>query len=275
MLLLISVAILPLLPDQGFGPFDALNPYVIWWMVVLIAGIHFAGYVAVRLVGGSYGILLTGMVAGLMASTPLALAFSRMGRGKSAATTSTLAGGILAASSMMFPRILLVAAVIAPGIFATLAWPLLGMAVVGFGSAAWLWRRGARSQKQTPELPVQNPFEPWPALQFGLLLALIMLTVAAAKAWLGEAGLYIVAVISGLTDVDPATLSFAKLALDEGIYLFATNAIVLAAISNTLFKWTLVWIAGGKKMGLLLLFPMLGILATGGGLSLLLFSYHH
>lgn len=261
MLLLISVAILPLLPNQGYGPFDALNPYLIWWMVVLIAGIQFAGYVAVRVAGSRYGILLTGMVAGLMASTPLALSFARLGR-QQPWMVPTLACGILAASSMMFPRALVVATVIAPGLLKTLAWPLLAMMAVGILSAGWLWWRGRVARE--PEFPVRNPFELWPAIRFGLLLAAIMLAVTAAREWLGDSGLYAVALISGLTDVDPVTLSFARLASNDQVWHVATNGIVIAAMANTLFKGGLVWVAGGRQMGWTITLPIVLILATGG-----------
>ncbi|MBH8581639.1 MgtC/SapB family protein [Bisbaumannia pacifica] len=251
MLLLISVAVLPLLPDRGFGPFAALNPYLIWWMVVLVAAIQFAGYVLVRLLGSRYGILLTGLVAGLMASTPLALAFARLGR-RQPELAPTLVCAILAASSMMFPRALAVASLIAPGILPTLAVPLLGMTGLGFGLAAGLWwwtQRRDGADPAAPSPPVSNPFELWPAVRFGALLAGIFLAVAAARHWLGDSGLYGLALISGLTDVDPVTLSFARLAADEQSWALASRGIVLAALANTLFKSGLVAVLGGARMG--------------------------
>lgn len=260
-LLLISVAVLPLLPNQGYGPWESLNPYLIWWMVVLIAAIQFSGYVAVRVVGTRYGIMLTGMVAGLMASTPLALSFARLGR-NDPANASTLSSGILAASTMMFPRALIVATAIAPPLLGELLVPLLGMMIVGLVAAAWFWWSGP--SVDDPGVPVRNPFELGPAIRFGLLLALIMVAVAGARAWLGDSGIYAIALVSGLTDVDPVTLSLANLAGEDASYRIAANGIIIAAMANTFFKGMLVVIAGGRRMGFRVMPAMLLVILVGG-----------
>jgi len=185
-LLLVSVVVLPVLPIRGCGPWEALNPYTIWWMVVLIAGIGFVGYVAVRVAGARWGLLLTGFAAGLMASTPLALAFARVGRERPE-HAGVLAAAILAASSTMFPRALAVASVIAPSLFAHLVVPLLAMMAAGYATAAFWWFRHS-GVVEDAEAPIRNPFELMPALRFGLLLALVTLLAQALERWVGESG---------------------------------------------------------------------------------------
>ena len=261
-LLLVSVVILPVLPNRGYGPWDALNPYVIWWMVVLIAGIGFIGYVAVRIAGARYGLLLTGFAAGLMASTPLALAFGRLGRG-SPRNAPVLAAAILAASSTMFPRALAVASVVQAQLFARLAVPLLAMMLAGYLAAALWWRGAGRTPEET-EPPIRNPFELLPALRFGALLALVMLLAHGLERWAGEAGLYALAVVSGLTDVDAITLSFARLSGDAGMLTVAANGIVIAAMANTAFKAALVVMVGGRRLGLRVAVSALAMLVVGG-----------
>lgn len=259
-LLLMAVAILPLLPNQDMGPLEALNPRLIGWIVILIAGIEFAGYVAIRLVGSRYGLLLTGLLAGLMASTPLALAFSKIGR-QQPAMVPTLVCAVAAASSMMFPRVLVVALLISPALMPQLAPPMLTMMATGFVLSFGLWLKNR--YQPVPDFPLENPFELMAALRFGALLTLIMLVVAAVEHWLGTEGLYAAALISGLMDVDPATVSFARLSLDADNRQVLVNAIVLAALANTFFKGLLVWIVGGRRMGVTMLVVLLPVLLSG------------
>ncbi len=256
------MVILPVLPNRGYGPWEALNPYVIWWMVVLIAGIGFVGYVAVRIAGARYGLLLTGFAAGLMASTPLALAFGRLGRG-SPRNAPVLAAAILAASSTMFPRALAVASVVEADLFARLAVPLLAMMLAGYLAAA-LWWHGARRAPEDTEPPIRNPFELLPALRFGALLALVMLLAHGLERWAGDTGLYALALISGLTDVDAITLSFARLSADAAMLTVAANGIVIAAMANTAFKAVLVAAVGGRRLGLRVAVSALAMLVVGG-----------
>jgi len=247
-LLLVSVVILPVLPNRGYGPWEALNPYTIWWMVVLIAGIGFVGYIAVRLAGARYGLLLTGFVAGLMASTPLALAYARIGRDRPR-HAPVLAAAILAASATRFPRARALATAIAPALFSHLAAPLLTMMLAGYATAAFWWCRG--SEKSTDaEPPIRNPFELLPALKFGLLLGGVTLLAHALREWAGESGLYVLAVVSGMTDVDAITLSLAGFVEDDVAVAVAATGIVIAAMANTAFKAGLVMVVGGRASGL-------------------------
>jgi uncharacterized membrane protein (DUF4010 family) len=247
-LLLVSVVVLPVLPNRGYGPWEALNPYTIWWMVVLIAGIGFVGYVAVRIAGARRGLLLTGLAAGLMASTPLALAFARIGRERPE-HASVLASAILAASSTMFPRALAVASVITPALFAHLVAPLLAMMAAGYATAAFWWFRNPGATEGA-EAPIRNPFELMPALRFGLLLALVTVLAHALERWVGESGLYALALVSGLTDVDAITLSLAGFVDGKVTVAVAANGIVMAAMANTGFKAALVLVVGGRVPGL-------------------------
>lgn len=262
-LLLISVVVLPVLPNRGYGPWEAFNPYTIWWMVVLIAGISFVGYVAVRTLGARYGLLVTGLAAGLMASTPLALTFARIGRHEPA-RAAVLATGILAAASTMFPRALAVASVLHPPLATALAPPLLTMMVVGYVLAAWWWRESAGSDAGG-ELPIRNPFEISPALRFGALLAVVMLLAQALEHWVGDTGLYALAMASGLTDVDAITLSLAGMAGSGTTLAVAATGIVIAAIANTVFKALLVIFVAGNGLAWRVGGSALVMIAAGAG----------
>jgi uncharacterized membrane protein (DUF4010 family) len=267
-LLLISVVLLPVLPDRGFGPWAALNPYELWWMVVLIAGISFVGYLAMKIAGTQRGVMLTGLFGGMVSSTAVTLSFSRMG---STRTTlrRLLAAGILAAAGTMFPRMLVEIAVVNRNLLGSVALPLGVMTAASACAAAWLWRmeRSRHAAQGTEEVMLRNPMELWPAVQFGLLLSVVILLAQLLRAWLGEAGIYLLAGISGIADVDAITLSLSRMAQTDLVPQVAARGIVLAATVNTLVKGVLALAIGGRAMGVpiflgLLITAALGVVAS-------------
>ncbi len=263
-MLLISVVLLPVLPNQGYGPWGFFNPFEIWWMVVLIAGVSFSGYFAMKAVGAKRGVGLTALFGGLVASTAVTLNFSKIGR-DSPEHSRILAAGILIASGTMFPRSILLAGVIHPPMMALLAIPLGAMALVCFGGAALYWKSSEKEADPGGE-GLRNPFEIMTALKFGALLALVMFLVRALRDAFGDMGIYLIAVLSGLTDVDTITLSMSRLASDDLAAAVAARAIVLACISSTLFKGLLtVFIARGE-MAPRVAVPMAISAATGIGI---------
>lgn len=267
-LLLITVVALPVLPDQGYGPWGALNPHRIWWMVVLIASMSFAGYFAVRVAGARRGLMLTGLLAGLVSSTALTMTFSRLARTQSR-LADLLSAGILVACGTMFLRVLVEVSVVHAALLPDLLPALLVMAAIVYGAAAWHWYRQPESGSEVLPETSANPLQLRTALQFGGLLALIMLAAAGAKEWLGDAGIYLLAAVSGINDVDAITLSVANLARNGLNDVVAANAIALAAAVNTVVKGGIaVTLAGPVLLGRVLLPLLLAILA--GGMVLLL-----
>lgn len=265
-LLLISVVVLPALPDAGYGPWQALNPYRLWWMVILIAALSFAGYVAIKWMGPRHGVLLTGLLGGMVASTLVTLNFARLARDGHLA--GPLAAGIVLAAAVMFPRMLAEVAVVNPALLPALALPLGLMTGTAAAGAWWLNRRQAGAQAE-PALPVGNPMELLPALKFAALLALVMLLARAMHEWLGHGGLYAAAAVAGLTDVDAITLSLAHMAQGSLDPHAAARGIVLAALVNTAFKGGLAAaIAGGALARRVL--PVLALSAGAGVLGLYL-----
>ena len=247
-LLLISVVILPILPNQGYGPWEALNPFALWWMVVLVSGISFVGYFAMKYAGAGTGIMLTGMVGGLASSTAVSLSFSRMHQANPS-MPHILAAGILAASAIMFPRALVEVAVVNQAMLGTLVVPLGAMTVFMLAGAFLLWRRSDMRAHGT-HTKLENPFEIGPALRFGALLAAIMLLAEAMRLWFGESGLFALAFVSGIADVDAITLSLAQKAGDTIDYRVASQGVVIATLVNTLVKAGFALFIGGRALGL-------------------------
>lgn len=264
-LLVISVVLLPILPNAGYGPYGALNPYRIWWMVVLIAGLSFLGYVAVRIAGARRGVLLTGLLGGLASSTVTAVNLARLSRASAdAAAHPLLAAGAVAAVATMYPRVLVIVAVAAPALVARLALPLGLAMAAALAAVAWRWRHGA-ALSDPHALQPRNPFELGVALQFAVLLTAVMLLARGLQDWAGEAGLLALAAASGLGDVDAITLSLASMMRDgEATVPLAAAGTVVAVVANTLVKPVLVAVIGAPRMALHMLWPLLLALAAAG-----------
>jgi uncharacterized membrane protein (DUF4010 family) len=261
----LSLIILPLVPNRDYGPYGALNPYQIWWMVVLIAGVGLAGYVALRLVGQKRGAVVLGLLGGLVSSTATTLAFSRHARANSA-TIPVAVIVIVLANLVVLVRLGVLATVVAPSVLPQLL-PLLigGLAVGGLGAAYGV--RKLQPQGGMPELAMGNPTELRPAFSFGLMYAGVLLAAAWLSEWLGTRGLYGVALVSGLTDVNAITLSSLRLHnLGTLSVDVVVNVVTLATLANLAFKSGLALFTGGWAMARHAIAGMgavgLGLLAT-------------
>jgi uncharacterized membrane protein (DUF4010 family) len=260
-LLLMSVVLLPILPNRGFGPWAALNPYAIWWMVVLIAAISFVGYFAVKIGGTARGAVFTGLAGGLASSTALTLHFSRLAA-RDAALAPVLATGVLLACGTMFPRMLLVASLLNPALFEPLVVPAAAMALCVYAPALVALRRQSRVQFYEAS-PLRNPLELKTALGFGALLALVMLLGKALQNLSGEAGVLVLAAASGVADVDAITLSLARMSGEDLGLSAAATGVVIAGTVNSLVKGALAGVIGGRGIGLRVGLPLLAAAGTG------------
>jgi uncharacterized membrane protein (DUF4010 family) len=259
---LLTLVILPVLPNQAYGPFDVLNPRQIWLMVVLIVGIGFAGYLAYRILGARAGTALSGILGGTISSTATTVSYARIARAETGRAPLS-AAVIMIASTIVFVRVLVEIAVVAPGALATSAPPILAV-LLAFGLISfWAWSRHARQAGPMPEQ--ENPTELGPALVFGALYGIILLAVAAGDAWFGSEGLYVIAAISGMTDMDAITLSAAHLT-QEGRIGAGTlwRAVLIASFSNLVVKLAVCWVMGGGR----LLRRLIPLYAAGGGFIL-------
>ncbi|MDQ0325938.1 uncharacterized membrane protein (DUF4010 family) [Rhodopseudomonas julia] len=239
--------LLPFLPNRTIDPWDAINPYEIWLLAILIAIISFGGYVAVRLFGSRLGILATGLAGGLASSTATTVTLSRMAR-KDPASARLFAAGILVSGMVMMLRVATVAIALAPALAAGLAPPLL-CAAFGLALGA-LVLAGKRHRGVEARLDVGNPLALGTTLRLAGLLALIMLSVGLVLRRVGEAGVLAVAGLSGLADVDAVTISMARLSPGPLGAATATTAILVAVCSNTLSKAAIAVAIGGRGVGI-------------------------
>lgn len=265
----VTFIVLPVLPNQNYGPYSTLNPYQIWLMVVLISGVSLAGYVALRIFGLRYGAVLLGLLGGLVSSTATTLVYAKHSR-TDAEMRKLAVTVILLANLVVMLRLSVLTAIIAPSLLARLL-PVLGAGfALGLAVTLYQWRQlHAHGTLLMPDM--KNPTELRAALSFGLLYAVVLLAASWLSDYAGEKGLYAVALVSGLTDVDPITLSTLRL-LDMGqvVQQQAVIAIMLAVLANLIFKLGLVFSIGGRALGAACL-PTLAVVAVGSGAALYLF----
>ncbi len=258
----LSLVILPILPSDDFGPYGAFNPRQIWWMVVLISGLALAGYIALRIIGARHGAALLGIFGGLASSTATTMMFSRhASQHKDLVGLSSMI--ILIANVMVMLRLGVIASVVAPSLIGPVALVFLCGIVPGVSMAFYSWK--TLDKGGTLPLPeVKNPTELTTALSFGLLYAGVLLAAAWLQDIAGESGLYIVALVSGLTDADASVLSTLRIFnLDKVAAGEAVIGITLALIANLIFKIGLVLSIGGRPLAR---HALPGLLAIGAGM---------
>lgn len=264
----IALVILPLLPDRPFGPYLAWNPQKLWLVVVMVSGFSFAGHFAARVLGPTQGILATTAAGSMVSSTAVTASLAtRMKKGS--ADTAILAAAAATASVVMFLRVLVLTAALAPFALPTLARLCAPGMIVSALATIWYLRKGrnAHSAQIEDGIETRNPFDLKSAL---LLTALVMLMTVAAR-WVlehyGDRGLAVVLAISGSVDVDSAIITMGNLAADTLPPRTAGLVLAVPVTLNTLFKAVVSISIGGWSKGRHAALPLgaaaLAVIAVG------------
>jgi uncharacterized membrane protein (DUF4010 family) len=233
-LALISAVILPLLPDEGYGPWEVWNPRKLWTVVVLVCGLSFAAFLAVRIWGATRGVPLTGILGGLASSTAVTVSLASQSREMPRAATQLAVGAGLA-SMVMLVRVAVLTAVAGPAVLIHLG-PFLGAAVAGGGLAVALLARRAKSNA-AQESGLTNPFQLREAVRFGVIFAVVLFAVEAARRYVGGWGIVAAATLAGFVDVDAITLSLSGMSASGGLTVAtAAGGIAVAVLANTAAK---------------------------------------
>lgn len=264
----LTFIILPILPDENIGPYQTINLYQIWLMVVLISGVSLAGYVALRLVGERHGAVLLGLFGGLVSSTATTLVYTRLSKNSQYfLQLATIV--IMIANLTVLIRLAIVSAVVSPDILPKLL-PVLGSGLLfGIGAALYWWKRLVQ-HNNIPAPEINNPVELRTAASFGLLYAAVLVFAAWLSDIAGNRGLYVVALVSGLTDVDAITLTSLRLYGMGKLQDFETvTAISLGILSNIVFKLGLIYFIGNTLTAKRCATSMLAS-AAGIGMALLI-----
>lgn len=265
-MLVLSVVILPNLPNAGFGPYHAVNPYQLWWAVVLVAGLSLAGHIAMRVAGTERGLFLTGMLGGMASSTAATLSLARSAR-QQPELLGIASAGALAACGVMYLRLFILLVAVAPALLKTLGAALIAAGTTLVLTGAWHWRRSARQRSTAGAASPMSPFDLSTALVFGAFLGVMAVAVPAAQDGLGVSGVLTVSAFSGLLDVDAIVISVCRVyragAIPEHM---AVAALCLAILANMSTKVVLAWVVGGAAMGKHLLAGSVMALTAGAAL---------
>lgn len=268
-LLLATFIVLPLLPDEAVDPWGAINPYKLWLLVLLISSLSLVGYVATRWLGAGHGTAITGASGGLVSSTAVTLTFVKQSHERPGDGVQ-LAGGILLSWGVMFGRVLVAATIVYPPLFMAMVIPFVAMTLAAGGAALWCLRRGTRAAAEADSVPLRNPFSLLAAGKFALLFAVVQLLLRLGQTYLPGQGVYVIAALAGLTNVDAITLSMAEHAKTtaDGLTV-AVVAIAVASTSNTLVKAGVAVGAGHRSLRWPILVGTAAILAVGATALLL------
>lgn len=243
---IISALVLPFLPRGGYGPNGVWDLREIWTMVILVTGISLAGYLLVKIFGGRKGTLFEGLVGGLVSSTAVTLSLSRRSRAGTVSGRRLAAVGIVAATAVMYPRILLEIGVVDRNLALHVLPSILAITAAAVLAAILMWRSAERRPEAAADLQMTNPLNFAVALQFGAVYMLVQWLMMLATAHYPEQGLYAGALLFGATDMDAITLSIAhKGELPEAQ---RAAAILLATVSNTVMKFGLVFLFGERSL---------------------------
>lgn len=243
----ISLIILPILPDRTFGPLDVLNLRNIWLMVTLIVGISVIGYFIYKFIGKKYGILSNGILGGIISSTATTVSYARFTK-KSKNIHKASAFVIFAAATVSLIRVMIEIGAVIPSLLSQVVLPIVALFLLMIGLSVVLFylinKESASDDMPKPE----NPAQIKSALMFGAIYAIILLAVAFTEQELGDKGLYIAAFVGGLANKDAITLSLSQ-SIGSGLDTnFGWRLIVVASLSNFLFKIVLCAILGTKQL---------------------------
>jgi len=233
--LIVTVVILPILPDQAYGPYGAFNPQRTWLMVVLISGIGFAAYTLIKTLGQKAGLSLTGLLGGLVSSTAVTLTMSRLCRSNPALQMQCVLA-ILLACATMFPRVWALTLIFNAQLSLFLLFPAIAVIAVTLVVCVLLWKKTGSPHVSKHYRPEFNPLSLPVALGFGAFFAFIVLLTRAAQDYFGDAGILGIAFLSGLSDVDAITLSVSQMDSAAIVAQLAAQAILLACAANSAVK---------------------------------------
>lgn len=243
----VALLILPFLPDNYFGPYNIINPREVGWIIVLVSGIGFVGYILMKFLGTDRGILLTSILGGLVSSTLVTFTFSKNSK-ETPQLSQNYAVGIFAAATIMVVRIFLLVFIFNKEMLVELIIPLLILLLTAFGVALFFYKRQYGKPALIDKIVLGDPLNIKNAVFFGIFYMGILLLVSYANHTYGTKGIYVSSAISALTDIDAIAISVSKLGGTTMNILFAQNAILIATLSNTVVKIGIALFTGSQQL---------------------------
>jgi len=243
----VALLIYPFLPDQNFGPYDAINPKEVGLVVILTSGIGFLGYVLMRVFGTNKGTILTGIIGGLVSSTMVTWIFARKSK-EQTTLTALYTSAILAASTVMVLRVFLWVILFNRALLPALLLPLGLLFITAVGGTIFFYKRDGKNNHKQDSVPLGKPLDLLQAIVFGILYIGIVLVIYYANDYFGEEGIFVTSGIAGTSDVDAITISISKMSVSTIEAHIAINAILIATTCNTIAKFTIAFWAGSREL---------------------------
>jgi uncharacterized membrane protein (DUF4010 family) len=231
--LLVTMIILPILPNVEYTQFK-INPSKVWLIVIIVSTVGFVGYYLTKRFGRKVGFWVSGFVSGIVSSTAVSIAYGRMAKNNNLISINALQGTI-AASSVMYLRILVLIFIINPAIVLSVTWQLLLLSAIGFGLSLLNFKiKKSKAIPDEEQEKLQNPFEIRPAVVFAILFVVLIVATGLVKQNFGDSGILTLSAIVGVADIDPFILSLIN---SQSIELkLIASSILLAMLSNTIMK---------------------------------------
>lgn len=268
--LLLTAVVLPVLPDKAFGPFE-INPYKTWLVVVAVSAVSYGSYLIQKVTKGQGGVLLAAVLGGAYSSTLTTIVMAK--RAARENRPHLFSGCILMSSGIMYVRLAVLVMLFNQSLIRTLGLPFLALALIGL-AAGWLWTRlpDATSAAVQREFEPKNPLELRAAFLFGLLFLTMLIATHFVVTYLGKAGIYSLAALMGVTDVDPFIMGMTASAGHDATISVASAAILIAASSNNVVKGVYAYTLAHRQTGWQSLI-LLSLLAAAGLAPLLWITY--
>ncbi len=259
--LLLTVVLLPIVPNQGYTAFH-LNPFKTWLAVVAVSAVSYGSYVVERLMHGRGGPLVSALLGGAYSSTVTTVVLAR--RAADTDRPRLYSGSIVAASGVMYARLIVLLAVFSLPLAARLGVPFAVLAIAGvIGGTWWSRRPDAPDGVQTAPVPGRNPLQLRTALLFGVVFVVLLVVTQLVVTHLGRGGAYGLAAVMGVTDVDPFVLGLAQTAGGATPLGIAAASVVIASASNNLVKGVFAYGLARRKGGRQALIGLLLLAAAG------------
>ncbi len=259
--LLLTAVVLPVLPNQEFGPYR-INPFHVWLVVVAVSSVSYGSYVIQLVTRGRGGVVLAAILGGAYSSTATTLVLAR--RAAREGRPHLLSGGTLIASGVMYLRLAVLVGLFNPDLLSLLGTPFLVLAVGALG-AGWAWSRvpdgAAAADGQVA--PAKNPLELGAASVFALLFVAMLVATQAAVTYLGHVGLYALGGVMGLTDVDPFIMGVTQAGGRSTPLVSAAIAVLIATSSNNIAKGVYAYVASDRRTGRMSLALLIALAVAG------------
>ncbi|MBU1992422.1 MAG: MgtC/SapB family protein [Patescibacteria group bacterium] len=263
--IIIAFIILPILPNEWYGPLEFFNPYVVWLMVVLVSGISFVSYVIVKLIGVKRQIGITGFIAGIVSSTALVVNYSQQSK-ENPKIINPYVFAVVVGTVASYFRVLLQVSAINRDLMYPLLIPMASMIVIGALGAFFFWNRSDTNRRKVVEeaVKLKSPFKLKPALEFGFFFAVVLLFSKIMQTYFGTNGIYLASVFSSFTGINAITVSMANLAKTDITNVVAVTAITVAAMTNTVVKALVFGFFGNRAVTKWVALIFAGMFVAGG-----------